>query len=63
MFDGKFFGYTAVGQDILFKHFNGSDFFILTIPPDIDSHLVARSLNDAANAVFNLIHAYSEFKF
>lgn len=63
MFDGKFIGYTAIGQDIFLRPIAGQDIFIFTVPADLDSHDVAAALNDSANVVFHMIRSLSQFKF
>lgn len=62
MFDGKFIGYVAIGQDIFFRPIAGQDCFVFTVPSDMDSHDIAAALNDAANVVFNTIRSLSQFK-
>ena len=62
MFDGKLFGYYAIGQILFFKPIVGTDAQIMYVPPDIDSHLLAQSLNDAANAVIAPLRAMSSYK-
>lgn len=63
LFDGKHFGYYAEGQVLFFKPVNGNDLHVMYVPIDIDSHLLAQSLNDAANAVLTPLRAMSEYKF
>lgn len=63
MFDGKFLGYVAIGQTILFRPAAGPDVHVCTAPQDIDPHVLAQSLNDAANCVLRLAGDVSQFKF
>lgn len=63
MFDGKFIGYVAIGQDIFMRPIAGQDCFLFSVPADLDSHNVAAALNNSANVVFEMIRSLSQFKF
>jgi hypothetical protein len=62
MFDGKFIGYVAVGNEILFRPAAGADVHVLYSPEDVDSHVLANALNDAANSVFAFVREITQFK-
>ena len=62
-FDEKFIGFTAVGDVVLFRPLNGDPVEICRAPPDLDSHVLAAALNDAANGILKVVNDMSTFKF
>lgn len=60
-FDGRFFGFVAIGDKIVFRSFSG-EVDVMTVPPDLDSHTIAAALNTNMNTIINLLRATSDFK-
>ena len=61
--DEKFIGFTAVGDVVLFRPLHGDPVEVCRGPPDLDSHVLAAALNDAANGVLKVVTDMSAFKF
>lgn len=63
MLDGKIFGFIAVGDMIMFRPLYGNDVEVLRVAEDVDSHTLAKVLNDQANGALALVRSMSEYKF
>ena len=61
--DEKFHGFTAVGDVVLFRPLHGDPVEVCRCPPDLDSHVLAAALNDAANGVLKIVSDMSTVKF
>lgn len=61
--DEKFLGFTAIGDVVLFRPLNGDPVEVCRTPPDLDSHVLAQALNDAANGTLKIVTDMSHFKF
>lgn len=63
MFDGKNFGYVAIGDMIVFRALVGGETEIMRVPEDVDSHVLAQALNDSLNAIIAVAAMLSQYKF
>ena len=63
MFDGKNFGYIAIGDMIVFRALVGGETEIMRVPEDVDSHVLARAMNESLNAVISVAVSMSQYKF
>lgn len=63
MFDGKNFGYIAVGDIIVFRALAGGEIDVMRVPEDVDSHVMAQALNDSLNAIIAVAAMLSQYKF
>lgn len=63
MFDGKNFGYIAIGDMIVFRPLIGGEAEIMRVPEDVNSHILAKAMNDSLNAIVSIACDMSQYKF